>query len=69
MARVEYIEEFYCGFCGRTVKQGEERRNGNNQARCPKDGNLLRSRPRGKNNSHKRAFERLGYLKEKGETY
>ena len=48
MAQVDYIEEFYCGFCGRTVKQGEERRNGNGQARCPRDGNLLRSRPRGK---------------------
>jgi len=51
MTHVKYVEEFYCGFCGRKVKQGEERINGNGQARCPNDGNLLRSRARGKNNA------------------
>jgi len=48
MTHVKYIQEFYCGFCDRKVKRGEERINGYGQARCPKDGNLLRPRARGK---------------------
>ncbi|GAI69929.1 unnamed protein product [marine sediment metagenome] len=44
----DFAVEYYCGFCGRKVKHGEEKYYKDKNPRCPRDGNILRHIPRTK---------------------
>lgn len=59
MARIEYSKEFYCGFCGAKIKHGDEEYDEKGRARCPKDKNPLRGRPRAAKVARDKRYEKI----------